>query len=237
MGCPESFLHALDYSQVAGLFAGMICLGLVVDQIGRKWASVTTAGIMFAGELVIPTSIKHDSTYCHMCRQPPLLTGACPSYSRHCGNHLTITCSHQRSKLLHATAAGVLLTAAEGPTAHAVFAFVTAAQALFGFGCGGEFPVAAASAAERAESTDELKGLRGQTTVLVFSMQVSSTHASYTLLNPACVLIPQVHMSAGNFDAASERAIQKFHGACCGAMVPCSVATIPGTAVCFLARQ
>ena len=43
VGCPESFLHALDYSQVAGLFAGMICLGLVVDQIGRKWASVTTA--------------------------------------------------------------------------------------------------------------------------------------------------------------------------------------------------
>lgn len=72
-----------------------------------------------------------------------------------------------------AIAAGVLLTAADGPSAHAVFAFVTAAQALFGFGCGGEFPVAAASAAERAESTDELKGLRGQTTVLVFSMQVS----------------------------------------------------------------
>ena len=69
-------------------------------------------------------------------------------------------------------AAGVLLTAADGPSPHAVFAFLTAAQALFGFGCGGEFPVAAASAAERAESTDELKGLRGQTTVLVFSMQV-----------------------------------------------------------------
>lgn len=71
-------------------------------------------------------------------------------------------------------AAGILLTAADGPSPHAVFAFITAAQALFGFGCGGEFPVAAASAAERAESTDELKGLRGQTTVLVFSMQVGS---------------------------------------------------------------
>ncbi len=76
----------------------------------------------------------------------------------------------------------MLLTAAEGPTAHAVFAFVTAAQALFGFGCGGEFPVAAASAAERAESTDELKGLRGQTTVLVFSMQVSSNDMSCSQL-------------------------------------------------------
>lgn len=79
-------------------------------------------------------------------------------------------------------AAGILLTAADGPSAHAVFAFVTAAQALFGFGCGGEFPVAAASAAERAESTDELKGLRGQTTVLVFSMQVCSMPNSMLFL-------------------------------------------------------
>ena len=85
----------------------------------------------------------------------------------------------------------MLLTAAEGPTAHAVFAFVTAAQALFGFGCGGEFPVAAASAAERAESTDELKGLRGQTTVLVFSMQVSSSqYPALCLLSHVSLLIP-----------------------------------------------
>lgn len=35
---------------MAGLFAGMICLGLIVDQIGRKWGSVTTASIMFVGE-------------------------------------------------------------------------------------------------------------------------------------------------------------------------------------------
>ena len=85
----------------------------------------------------------------------------------------------------------MLLTSADGPSPHAVFAFVTAAQALFGFGCGGEFPVAAASAAERAESTDELKGLRGQTTVLVFSMQViihsSFGHTCYHL--SACPML------------------------------------------------
>ena len=34
---------------MAGLFAGMICLGLIVDQIGRKWGSVSTASIMFVG--------------------------------------------------------------------------------------------------------------------------------------------------------------------------------------------
>ena len=61
-------------------------------------------------------------------------------------------------------AAGVLLTAAAGPTPRATFAFLIGAQALFGFGCGGEFPVAASSAAERAESEAHLKGLRGRTT-------------------------------------------------------------------------
>ena len=35
---------------MAGLFAGMICLGLIVDQIGRKWGSVSTASIMFVGK-------------------------------------------------------------------------------------------------------------------------------------------------------------------------------------------
>lgn len=60
--CPETFLHALDYSQVAGLFAGMICLGLIVDQIGRKWGSVTTASIMFVGKP--PCSSQLDSACC-----------------------------------------------------------------------------------------------------------------------------------------------------------------------------
>lgn len=76
------------------------------------------------------------------------------------------------ANMFGAPAAGILLAAADGTSAHAVFAFLTAAQALFGFGCGGEFPVAAASASERAESDEKLRNLRGQTTVLIFSMQV-----------------------------------------------------------------
>ncbi|KAK9839247.1 hypothetical protein WJX81_004005 [Elliptochloris bilobata] len=114
-GCSEPFLHALNYSQVAGLISGMVTVGMFIDRIGRKWGSVTTAGIMFV--------------------------------------------------------AGALLTAAAGPSPRATFAFLIGAQALFGFGCGGEFPVAAASASERAESEAHLRGLRGRTTVLVFSMQ------------------------------------------------------------------
>lgn len=83
---------------------------------------------------------------------------------------------------LPARAAGALLTAAAGPTPRAVFAFLIGAQALFGFGCGGEFPVAAASASERAESEAHLKGLRGRTTVLVFSMQARQPSSA------ACVM-------------------------------------------------
>ena len=75
-------------------------------------------------------------------------------------------------------AAGVLLTAADGPSPHAVFASSQQHRRSLALAVEGSFPVAAASAAERAESTDELKGLRGQTTVLVFSMQVSSRQGS-----------------------------------------------------------
>lgn len=47
--CPEPFLHGLNYSQVAGLIGGMVTVGMFIDRIGRKWGSVTTAGIMFVG--------------------------------------------------------------------------------------------------------------------------------------------------------------------------------------------
>lgn len=48
-------------------------------------------------------------------------------------------------------------------------------QAIFGFGVGGEYPVASTSAAERAESSSTLVNRRGETVIMVFSMQVSSS--------------------------------------------------------------
>ena len=47
--CSESFLHALNYSQVAGLISGQVAVGMFIDRSGRKWGSVITAGIMFVG--------------------------------------------------------------------------------------------------------------------------------------------------------------------------------------------
>ena len=69
-------------------------------------------------------------------------------------------------------AGAVLLTVATGPSPQRLFLFVIIVQAFFGVAVGGEFPVAAASAAERAESDEQLRAKRGRTVVLVFSMQV-----------------------------------------------------------------
>ena len=47
----------------------------------------------------------------------------------------------------------------------------TAVQFIFGIGVGGEYPVASTSANERAESSSRLQKRRGETVVLVLSMQ------------------------------------------------------------------
>ncbi|KAG2425952.1 hypothetical protein HXX76_013325 [Chlamydomonas incerta] len=66
---------------------------------------------------------------------------------------------------------GILIVASDGPTDRALFAMFTAVQFIFGIGVGGEYPVASTSANERAESSSALSKRRGETVVLVFSMQ------------------------------------------------------------------
>ncbi|KAG2435009.1 hypothetical protein HYH02_012007 [Chlamydomonas schloesseri] len=66
---------------------------------------------------------------------------------------------------------GILIVASSGPTDRALWAMFTAVQFIFGIGVGGEYPVASASANERAESSAALSKRRGETVVLVFSMQ------------------------------------------------------------------
>jgi len=46
-------------------------------------------------------------------------------------------------------------------------------QDIFGYGVGGEYPIASSSAAERAEADKQLQFKRGETVILVFAMQVS----------------------------------------------------------------
>ncbi|KAG2491417.1 hypothetical protein HYH03_010206 [Edaphochlamys debaryana] len=66
---------------------------------------------------------------------------------------------------------GILIVSSSGPTDFALWAMFTAVQFIFGIGVGGEYPVASASANERAESCPKLQKRRGETVILVFSMQ------------------------------------------------------------------
>lgn len=45
-------------------------------------------------------------------------------------------------------------------------------QFIFGYGVGGEYPLASSSAAERAEANKALRFRRGEMVVCTFSMQV-----------------------------------------------------------------
>ncbi|GLI58503.1 hypothetical protein VaNZ11_000236 [Volvox africanus] len=65
----------------------------------------------------------------------------------------------------------ILIIASNGPNDKALWAMFTAVQFIFGIGVGGEYPVASTSANERAESSSKLQKRRGETVVLVFSMQ------------------------------------------------------------------
>ncbi|GAX73085.1 hypothetical protein CEUSTIGMA_g538.t1 [Chlamydomonas eustigma] len=59
--------------------------------------------------------------------------------------------------------------------AFAYFVFFLIAQTWYGFGVGGEYPMASASAAERSATTPELRHLRAQQVILVFSNQGMGT--------------------------------------------------------------
>ncbi|EFJ43350.1 proton/phosphate symporter [Volvox carteri f. nagariensis] len=113
--CPLKLSDSITYTQVCGIIFGQIVLGFFADRIGRKWGSVSTAGTMVIG--------------------------------------------------------AILIIASKGPTERALWEMFTAVQFIFGIGVGGEYPVASTSANERAESSTKLQKRRGETVVLVFSMQ------------------------------------------------------------------
>lgn len=42
--------------QVSGIIVGMLLMGFIADQIGRKWGSVLTAAFMFVGGIMLTAS-------------------------------------------------------------------------------------------------------------------------------------------------------------------------------------
>ncbi|KAL4516108.1 hypothetical protein Ndes2526B_g00816 [Nannochloris sp. 'desiccata'] len=65
---------------------------------------------------------------------------------------------------------GILLSSAAG-SASAFLAVFLCGLFIFGFGVGGEYPMACSSAAERAEGDSELRKRRGEVVVLTFTQQ------------------------------------------------------------------
>ena len=66
---------------------------------------------------------------------------------------------------------GAILLTAAGGSATAYLTLLCLGLWIFGFGVGGEYPLAASSAAERAEGSAENRAKRGQTIALVFTQQ------------------------------------------------------------------
>ncbi|CAL8462225.1 g1756 [Coccomyxa elongata] len=113
--CSEGLINAETYVQVSGIIVGMLLMGYIADQIGRKWGSALTASFMFIG--------------------------------------------------------GIMLTASNGVTIQGWAIMFAVSQFIFGYGVGGEYPLASSSAAERAEANKALRFRRGEMVVCTFSMQ------------------------------------------------------------------
>ena len=141
--------------QVSGIIVGMLLMGYIADQIGRKWGSALTAAFMFIGGIMLTASngvtiqgwaiMFAVSQFIFGCARtlPDLHVGMQDSAS------LCLLRGHRflcRSSL-----------------------FVPLCPR---YGVGGEYPLASSSAAERAEANKALRFRRGEMVVCTFSMQV-----------------------------------------------------------------
>ena len=100
----------------------------------------------------------------------------CCSYPLECPAHLGAPAAGKWGSVTTVSLmciGAILLTACgAGLDGHGFMIFYIIAQFMFGYGVGGEYPMAAGSAAERAEAGGRAKAAkRGMEVVLTFSMQ------------------------------------------------------------------
>eukprot|EP00243_Klebsormidium_subtile_P012450 TRINITY_DN7622_c0_g1_i1.p1 TRINITY_DN7622_c0_g1~~TRINITY_DN7622_c0_g1_i1.p1 ORF type:complete len:553 (+),score=105.97 TRINITY_DN7622_c0_g1_i1:708-2366(+) len=114
--CTTQLIQSATYSQVVGLIAGMMLLGLVAGAAGRHISSAITVVFMLIG--------------------------------------------------------GILITAADAPDQKGIFAMFSVAQAVLGFGVGGEYLIASSLAMEGTPADGHsFAKRRGRYALLSFSMQ------------------------------------------------------------------
>ncbi|CAK0752621.1 hypothetical protein CVIRNUC_002160 [Coccomyxa viridis] len=139
--CDKGLINAETYIQVSGIILGMLLMGYIADQIGRKWGSVLTSCFMFIG--------------------------------------------------------GILLTCSTGPTIQGWAIMFAVSQFIFGYGVGGEYPLASSSASERAESNKALRFRRGEMVVCTFTMQGWGNLVNTAVL---CALLAIFHQTGNKYN-------------------------------------
>jgi MFS family permease len=149
--CSASLINAETYIQVAGIILGMLLMGFIADQIGRKWGSVLTATFMFIG--------------------------------------------------------GILLTASNGTTIQGWAIMFAVSQFVFGYGVGGEYPLASSSASERAEANKALRFRRGEMVVCTFTMQGWGNLVNTAVL---CILLAAFGQTGNKYNHKSLDAVWRI---------------------------
>lgn len=155
--------------QVSGIIVGMLLMGFIADQIGRKWGSVLTAAFMFVGGIMLTAS---NGTTIQGWAIMFAVSQVC---LQNCARRFNVQCKecifacNLPLKQLHDPSLGAV-----SHVRGSDLTVACSAQFIFGYGVGGEYPLASSSAAERAEANKALRFRRGEMVVCTFSMQVGA---------------------------------------------------------------
>ncbi len=184
-------------AQVVGIMLGMLSLGFIADKVGRKWGSVACAAFMFVGGILL-TASSAPTLYgwAVMFSVSQARSAAARRASRAGRRGIKSVMGLQRSAcVVHAFGVAWLLAQSNDAPCLQNHAFLAckcresigelqdsghiltcgcacgALQFIYGYGVGGEYPLASSSAAERAEANKSLRFRRGEMIVCTFAMQ------------------------------------------------------------------
>ena len=143
-GCTVNTTRAPDYMQIVGIIMGMVTLGYIGDQIGRALSlSILLLSLLDLEGKQVLEPWSSAGKWGSVCTVSIMMVGC------------------------------ILLTLTGlGTSDKGMVIMYIVSQFVFGYGVGGEYPMAAGSAAERAEAGGRKAAMhRGREVVMTFSMQ------------------------------------------------------------------
>ena len=167
MWCTELCPHRLDVSSICTVSC---CTIYLLGPICNTWHPQVQVGLSWLA-------------HCHTLCFSPSLAHAADPFPPVAGKWGSVT-----TVCLMCVGAILLTACGAGLDGHGFMIFYIIAQFMFGYGVGGEYPMAAGSAAERAEAGGRAKASkRGMEVVLTFSMQGAVRDAApVAACRPAC---------------------------------------------------